>query len=298
MRQSSTTRRRLLRGGAAVATCGTFASTAGCLDGFRPPSYRTWLPAPTATTPASASGFETMQPAVLVERQDQFSADLTFDEMDRVWAPAPIEAGDASRFLHQNNVVVVEGSFDRDATRAAFEADGFEPRGTYDGYSLLTAPGKGAGAAIGDDDFVGVGLFMAAVDSPRPYLEAYVDANAGRVERFVDATDDLAALLDALDDPHYLNAAMVDARTVHQPEDGLFRGVGGRGHGWSVAERTVTARWAFPFKSTDAVDVEALRTWVDANRGPGRQFADWRDVTVDTAETVGVVTARMDAQDY
>ncbi len=239
-----------------------------------------------------------LQPAVLVERQEQFSADLTFDEMDRVWAPAPIEAGDASRFLHQNNVVVVEGSFDRDAARAAFEADGFEPRGTYDSYSLLSAPGKGAGAAIGDDELVGVGLFMAAVDSPRAYLEAYVDANAGRVDRFVDANDDLPALLDALDDPHYLNAAMFDARTAHEPENGLFRGVVGRGHGWSVAGRTVTARWAFPFESTDAVDVEALRTWVDANRGPGQEFADWRDVTVDTAEAVAVVTARMDAQDY
>jgi hypothetical protein len=82
MRQPSTTRRRLLRFGAAAAGGGALASAAGCLDGFRPPSYRTWLPAP-GTTTAFTSWFEVLRPAVLVQRQDQFSPGVDFDDVDR-----------------------------------------------------------------------------------------------------------------------------------------------------------------------------------------------------------------------
>lgn len=297
MRRPSPTRRRLLRFGAAAAGCGTLASVAGCLHAFRPPSYRTWLPAP-GTTTAFTSGFEVLRPAVLVERQDQFSPGVDFDDVDRAWAPAPLEAGDATTFVHQNNAVVVEGAFDRDAARAAFEADGFEPRGTYDGYSLLAAPGAGAGVAVGADELVGVGLFMGAVEEPQSVLEAYVDAHAGRVERWVESNEDLAALLDALANSHFLRAQLTGPTETHDPESGRFRGAVGRGHGWAIEDRTLTGRWAIPFESTDAVDVQSLRTWVDANRERGQRFADWRDVAVDATDGVGVVTARMDAQDY
>lgn len=297
MRRPSTTRRRLLRSGAAAAGCGTLGSAAGCLDGFRPLSYRTWLPAPTAS-PAFTPGFEVLRPAVLVDRQDQFSPHVDFDEMDRVWAPATLEAGDATTFVHQDDVVVVEGPFERDATRAACEANGFASRGEYHGFSLLTAPGAGAGVAVGEDELVGVGLFMGAVEEPRPVLEAYVDARAGRVERWVESNEDLAALLDVFEDPHYLRAGLAGPTDTHDPENGRFRGRIGYGHGWSVRAGTLDGRWAIVTESPDAVDASDLRSWVNANRKRGDRFADWRDVTFETSGRVCVVTAVTDARNY
>jgi hypothetical protein len=201
-------------------------------------------------------------------------------------------------FVHQNHVVVVNGSLDRDAVRAAFEAKEFEARGEHHGYSFLTAQGAGGGVAVGADDLVGVGLYMGAVEEPLPVLEVYVDARAGRVERWVDSDEDLAALLDAFETPHYLRVRLVEPTDTHDPETGRFLGAVGRGHGWAIEGRTLTGRWAIPFESTDTVDVQSLRTWVDANRERGQRFADWRDVAVDATDGVGVVTARMDAQDY
>jgi hypothetical protein len=239
-----------------------------------------------------------MQPAVLVDRQDQFSPAVQFDDMDGLWWPAPIAASAVDAFLRQNNVVVVEGPIDRAATREAFLAEGFEPRGADDDYAILTAPGMGSGVAIGTRAVVGVGLAMSAVSEPRAYLDSFLDARAGRVERFVEANPAHAAFVDAIDDLHFCTTFLSEPDDVHAPENGRFRGRVAFGHGWTVAGGTLSGRWVIATESPDSVTANDLRAWVTAEPEVGDRFEGWRDFAYERSGRVGVVTARKDAADF
>lgn len=290
----STTRRELLgRGAGAVAAAAT-ATAAGCLAGFRPPAYESWLPTPEAIGAPHHYPFEAYDLAALTAREDAFAPAVDHSTLAVGWEPAPFEPRDVSRFVRTNDVVLVDADVDRRATREAFETNGFEVVGDRADHVLLSASDGSAGVAVGDGSFVGAGLAFAAVDDARRVLAAVVDAIAGRGPRYVEARSELDAALNALDDGHYVTATTRHPPDEGTPADGVFAGEVARGRRWTVDGATTTGRWVRVFETPSDVPVAAVRAWLDAARDDDSRLEPFREFTVEASGRVAVVDAVAD----
>jgi hypothetical protein len=326
MARPSTSRRRLLRSGAALGTA-TLAGLAGCstvdlgplVGGDEPPAYATWLPAPDAVflDPADAGDeptarFRSYYPFSVtdwsavgdrLEAQDREAAGQVEAEGDdyetayedgHVHPVLPVGPRDAGLEVSSNRgLSVFESGMDDSAVAEAFEqhrpdALGFARDGEYEGWTLLRSEEGDWTVGVRDGTVVegflpGVGGMEPPFDDTRDVVEGLVEARAGEA-RYVDAADDLAALVSHLGTGAYVNGSTRPAGlagdegnetngTATATDQSAIRATGQR---TAFEDGTTRSRYVAVFESAETASVDR----VTAN---GEPWSSWEGVetTVD-----------------
>jgi len=200
-------RRDLLRYGAATLA----ASAAGCLSGLPPlgrrqsygrvdappasePVYRRWLPDPALLDGGGAHyAFAAGEPAPIDGGEpEEFLGRRAFAKTDLDHFGVGYAAYD--RFVDCPFGTVIEAGADAATVADALTGSGYDPDGSYRGYDLFARADVPRRAAIRD----GVVVWSCETRHEQPDVEALVDAGAGEVRRYHEASDSFARLSETI----------------------------------------------------------------------------------------------------
>lgn len=205
------TRREFLGTGAATALTGLSAGAAGCLSGLPPlggpqsygrvdvppaadPSYRRWLPAPSALPDdRSRYTFAYGRPSAIAgDEPEEFLGRRAMAKVQLDHLGLGYENYD--RFLDTPFGTVIEASFDPATVSDALEASGYGSQGSYRGFDLFARSDVTRRAAVGD----GAVVWSSDRVHDAPDVEALVAAAAGVESRYHEASDAFARVSDAV----------------------------------------------------------------------------------------------------
>jgi hypothetical protein len=274
-------RRSFLRGVAGVTAVST-ASLAGCLGGDdSSPEAIDWIPAPEfvagesyrvfSTAPATVGGItDRLEPATVDAYRSQWldwevaSPDLS--DVQRYTsgeADAPGETVDAG-------YIAVEHELDRGMLADSLRSDGFEATGEYEGFDIYE--GEGGARGLGE----GTLLAGADPDGGTGLVESLIDASLGEIQRYHEANDAVADVVDALDLADNFRFRGYQKLTETIARQGVFEGSIGRGYSLTLGEETVEATRVEAFASDSDVSEEAIQQFTDENPlFTGGEGVDW-----------------------
>ena len=211
--ESGPTRRSFLRAGA-LTLAGGSAASAGCIEvlpplGQRvrvgsvavppatPPTYRAWIPAPSAVPTETAGLFSDVMITTPGETGQDVSGhsfslarQVMVSQLD--WFGQRFEQYDWAMRLG-NHAIVLSGGVDRSAAESAIEGTEYEPVETHHGYDLYTRTDVIRTVAIGDDAIV-----FSRSSQGSQIIKAMLDAKGGRVPRYHEVDADIAAITSAV----------------------------------------------------------------------------------------------------
>ncbi len=209
-------------GGAALVT----SLSAGCLSSLPPlgnnqrygrlgvpagddPAYRRWLPAPTSIEGSvEPYAFVALQPiSPQPGAPEEFIARRAYSKADVDYFGIGFENYD--RLLDSSLGAVIEASFDRQSVTRALVDSGYEPRGEYRGYTVLSRSDVPRRVAVGDSAIV----WTSVNRHESPHLEALVDAGEGDRPRYHEESPRFDRLTTAAGG----NAHLIVNTDIHDP---------------------------------------------------------------------------------
>lgn len=312
-------RRNLLLGIAAAGTIGA----AGCIDSVSdgqeslstggtdgPRFIERWLPSSSAA--ADSDGLPTMYVNIEDVRNaedalpERVSNDLrSFASTEHRFAnlSATIDDVDEVLVADAGRTAVLGGSFDADAIASDLESVEGDELYEYGGYTvyrteersrlsvwemavdsttvLQTTPEDVGAGRHGETD-------ESETDEP-PAIERLIDTGRGERDRLPDVDDDVAALLEAVDSPSFLQWA-----TFSDPQEGLPEGAVGTITSWSIDGSEITARLALLFADEAAAEEEAVRDVIEE----GGMLERYDDVTYESADRLVSVEATIRTEEF
>jgi len=215
----TTNRRDLLRAGGLALATGLTAASAGCVATLPPlgrkvqygrvdapdvgePTYRGWLPAPSAFETEHIDDDYTVSATVPGEVGLRGS-DRTISMPRSMLSPwmdyYGIEYDAYDRVVRAGPAVVAEADVDRDVVRETLAPTGYEPAGEYRGYELFERPDRPRAVAVGDEAIV-----TAGGDAPARNARVFVDAGRGDVTPYHEVDEDFRRITGAAGDSPFV----------------------------------------------------------------------------------------------
>lgn len=153
---------------------------------------------PGATTHEAHYTFSSLKPQVVDAHADHLSEQTLsrLREREQQWGPTVVGFGDAERALNLQSSRVVVASFDREAVVTSLTDEGYEQTTDGETFDVYAADQRAVG--VGEDHLV-VGKATLDVDAAGA-VEATVDAWQGGAERYPEANEHVATLLERLGD--------------------------------------------------------------------------------------------------
>lgn len=298
---------------------GALASAAGCLDSVsqtfgssgsdssgNAPLYDRWVPEG-LPSPHGGTSFFFTDVATLRRRADTLPRSVTEDVFDD-FVPEDrlgISAESVEAALNFYGATITAGSFDEAAVVDAIDPDP-DDGVDYDDFTVYESPGPEFRNDLAvsssvllqvdpdvryeqtDEGEDGAGeespSTETAADADRTLpagIETLIDTGTGDADRLQAVDDDVAALVDALDEPDYLIC-----QTFEEPGT-LPEGAVGATIGFAFGRRRTTARINVVFESAAAVDEAGVR---DAIESDG-VFDHYDDPTFETGGRIVTGTA-------
>jgi hypothetical protein len=206
------TRRVFLRAGTGLLTAGLATLTAGCTSALPPlgarqrfgrvnvppaadPTYRRWLPAPTAI-----DGFDAPEYRFLLRHPTEldYPAPVRFTTpRKRLVADLDylgVGYADYDRLLRTPFGTVLDGGFDPAAVRATLAETGYRRDGRYAGYDVFSRPDVPRRAVLVD----GAVVWSSRRVHDHPTVAALVDAHEGDRPRYHEEREAFARVTDAI----------------------------------------------------------------------------------------------------
>lgn len=301
MADGNYTRRSVLRRGSAAVGAGALASLAGCTDAVNSVvggggDYQSWLPEPGEIGDRDHLSFTYLDLAAFANNEDELS-DETADGIETVesyWDPINVDWDEASSVLLVSEVVVAEAEYDiEDAVEDLEDAD-FDEETDHEGYRIFVREGRGIG--VGNGRIITTTPF-SRLEDPEDVIETIIDVNNGEEDRYVDESDDMATLVDALG-----SGASVSGRTTEEPgeprpESGSFDEMVARGSRGRINGETSNRKYVVVYEDENGVDLDELEEWVDANDGSDERFDDLDDIEYDQQGRKGIITGTIDTDE-
>jgi len=270
--------RRTFLAGVASAAAASSVGLAGCLGDSDDGSAENWLPAPGlfgtdgyrafSTSPAAVGGIsDSLDPSVVEEYTS-----LILD-----WQVADPELADVERYANgeedETGYIAVEHDLDRAMLASSLRDDGFAEAGEHSGFDLYET-GDGSSARGLND-----GQLVAGVDTDggSRIVEGVIDAHNGDADRYHEATDAVADVVDAIDttDNFWLEGYSQITNTV--ADRGVFRGSVARGYSLLLDEEEVEATRVEAFVEDADVEESAIDTFTGENPlFNSAENLDWR----------------------
>lgn len=281
-------RRALLwRGGLAAAA---LAPLAGCPAGRRRDpgriAYPDWLYAPRTVGRSPHASFSALNLAAVAAHRDALRRSTYVKYQNYVALPdLPLEVDPGAtdgvlRVFPPEGApvrgVVLAGSYERDRLDDLRRA--FDRRDRHRGVDVYW---DGGGAAVGLGDRRVLVGYPAGRRPGRAVVAALLDARAGAIERYADASAAFATLAAKLGPGDDVSGFTHAPRAEAAPARGVFENAVAKGHRYVFGRPTSRSRYVFVFASAADVDLAAVRAWIDANDDPGdRLFGAYEDVAV------------------
>lgn len=277
-------RRSFLRGVAGAAAVST-ASLAGCLgDGDSGTVAIDWVPAPEFVADTSYQVFSTAPESVgeVAESLDQSTLDAYRSQwLD--WEVASPGMSDVERYTTgeadvpgdtgDSAFIAVEHGLDREPLAENLREDGFEAAGEYEGYELYDGENGQSARGLAD------GTLLAGVDPDGGVglVEALIDASQGEIQRYHEASDAVADVVDAIDLGDNFRFRSYQKQTNTIARRGVFSGSVGRGYSLRIDGGTAEATRVEVFAEGSDVPEEAVQTFTGENPlFTGGEGIDWQ----------------------
>lgn len=277
-------RRSFLRGVAGAAAVST-ASLAGCLgdDGDSETGAIDWVPAPEFVADTGYQVFSTAPASVgeVADRLDPSTVDA-YSSQWLDWQVASPEMSDVERYTtgeadapgetSNSAFIVVEHGLDREMLADSLREDGFETTGEYGGYEVYERGDGQSARGLAD------GSLLAGVDPEggAGLVERLVDASEGEIQRYHEASDAVADVVDAIDLADNFRFRSYQAQTDTIARQGVFRGSIGRGYSLRLDGETAEAIRVEVFEEGSDVSEEAVQTFTGENPlFTGGEGIDW-----------------------
>ncbi|WP_254535484.1 hypothetical protein [Halomarina litorea] len=303
--RNALSRRAALRVGGALVGVGGLA---GCSSlpfvGATPdPQYTDWLYAPDEAG-VGDYGFTLLRPAALAERAEDIGP-LAYERVRRVGesfldlVDVDFEAVDSLLFVGADrSSVVLQGEYDREDVRAELGYDDFRRVGETESVGVYLPPEGDRVVGVADSYLA----FAEGGPDPRAAVERLVETQAGEVPRYVDASSTVRTLTRSLGDGTVLFGARASGLPGRDTEAGRFEGQVASGLRFTVPEEEEEERVAFlrlyVFDGERAVPTDAVRAFVEDNRGTGESFDDVEDVAVAADGRTVRVTGGLNVRDF
>ncbi|MBX0286675.1 hypothetical protein [Haloarcula salinisoli] len=305
MFEGTYTRRAMLRRGLATAGAGALVGAAGCssipnlLGGTTP--YAKWLPAPAAVDDSDHYNFTYFNVDDLEAHEGEIDdGDLKPPKSGEFLGPVDIDWQDASGVttlgfggLFGFGGFVVEADFDRDDAISDLEANGFTEDSEHEGYALMLGSFEKRVYAVGD----GAIVLSVSLGGDTDMAEAIIDAKTGNVDRYGDDSDDMSALIGALGGGTYVKGSTTDIPEEADPADGVFDNMVARGEQAKIKGQDTALKHVVVYESSDDVDTDDLREWVDENNADGERFGNLDDPSYNSNGRKGVITGTVPTDD-
>lgn len=243
------------------------------------PDYGRWLPAPGTVIPASTYQFGMTDLTEYAEHVGELQGPVR--DVVESWQPVDVDWRTVPLSLSMHGHNVIEADYDRGAVEDQVAgAGGWTAVEDYEGFALFRNDDSEA-VAVGDAATVvthDAGDEHTASDVAR----GIVDTAQGRAPTYPGESDAVDAVMDEFEDPGFTNNWIPRSAFDASPrEEPAFDGQVGVGRwGRFTDDGNARAKLVVVFESTDAVDVDAVETYVDERTDDEEQFAAWRDVDV------------------
>jgi hypothetical protein len=290
-------RRVLLKSGAAAVSAGVLGGLAGCsslgvdgVTGGSTPETSAFLYAPGAVADVERYGVSYVDGAALTEMETDLP-EAVYERFENRHADlqgaTDVHFGQVEWALSFQTTTVLAAEYDQ--TDAAEELDrvGFDDRPAVGDYEPWATDDGAECVALGPGTIVGTTTESEDGDAENVF-ETVAAAVSGDEPRYPGEDDAVSSLLDALSGAHAFEATPHRKRQGTDAESGQFDGEVARGVGVTLDPEADEAAVEFVlvFESADAVDTDAVSTWVD-----GDAFADYADVNVTAEGTVARVSS-------
>jgi hypothetical protein len=270
--------RRTFLAGVAGAAAASSVGLAGCLGGDGDAATTDWIPAPDLFDAEGYRAFSTA-PSALAEIQDSLTPSVVKEYEERIldWQVADPMLGDVDRYTSGEKddagYIAVEHGLDSGMLASNLESDGFSAAGEHSGFDLYET-GDGASARALDD-----GQLVAGVDPDDGgrVVEGVIDASGGDRERYHEANDAVADVVEAIDttDNFWIEGYQRITDTV--AARGIFTDSIARGYSILLDSETVEATRVEAFTEDADVEEAAINTYTEKNPlFDGAQGLDWR----------------------
>lgn len=267
-------RRKFLRYGSTVVGSGVFG-TAGCLgratnefgtnddvDVPSPatPSYRRWLPEPSAVGPAGHEHYRS-QSVSLAELRKSPDRKLSAFHRQRVEDRVGFLGVDdtVEQVVHLSGVGAMEahvlmGRFDAGAVLQTVRDEGFSDVGTHREYEVVRRDGPTRAIAVADSAIV-----YGKQDDAIELVEAIVDTERGERPRYHQVSAPFASLTDAVGDAPVTAAETSDPAPRSNPEILQFEGSVGHATGRWLDDEVQYVRHVIRFEEEADSRVDTVR---------------------------------------
>lgn len=323
MADSEIGRRDILRRGGQLAGGGIIAALAGCnTDGGSPtdtatrqesaiqspgttekptptprptvsrwegPSYARWMPPAGTFTDTDHYGFSAWE---LEDFADRGSLPKGLQQQVEAWKPVDVDWRNVSMSLYFQRNFVIKG--DNDAQALIDDIDRryqWSVDSEYRGYDILRREDGGRAVGISDTTVL--------ISDPQPEdesivdnVETLIDAGTRRMERYVRSSDDMGDLVRYLGVASIISGGTMDPPEDPAPSEGRFEAQVGEGKRGQLKQNAVDVTYMVLYHQEEDVDLDALRTYFDANDGSdgaGGTFAGWSDVEFYQDGRAGVI---------
>lgn len=293
----------MLRDGTAALGTATLVGAAGCLGwlpftGGGAGTHWKWLPGPGALV-SDADHYDAAHIDMkdVAEHEDEFDSNALdyFTGLESNWSPARFDWDDTTGILIVETNTVVMGDFAKGEVVGDLEAEGWDEEREHGGFAIMADSTDERIRAVSDGTLVSV---PSVVPDPVDTAEAFIDAANGDAAGYVDESDDMRALTEALGTGTTVHCGTVTHVDEGRPEEGRFADMVGRGFKRTVTGSTTDVTWVVLFEERDDVDTNALEEWVTSNDGTDQRFGRFSDdVSYEQEGRAGIIETTMDTDD-
>ncbi|WP_202935094.1 hypothetical protein, partial [Halorussus amylolyticus] len=276
--------RPALGGGGAGAGAARHAPDRVTIPESGDPSYRRWLPAPSAMDSFDSDHYRSRYLDLAALRKH---SDRTISTFHRERVGAHLEflgVGDSAEGMvslsgvGSTEAYVVFGSYETDAVFESVRESDFSETGTDGEYRFLHRNDPSRTVAVGED-----GVVYARDTDSESFVKAILDAERGDELRYHETDEAFASMTDVMGAPAVATAETTDPTSRPNPETLRFEGSVGHATGRSLADGTEYVRHAIRF--ADAADdrTETVRETVgdDDSFAEASVFAEDETVFLD-----------------
>jgi serine/threonine protein kinase len=194
---------------------------------------------------------------------------------------------------------VVAGSFDEESVLSTLADNGFEEDRTYSGYTVTTSESD---SQFGGTQVIAVNGSIAVTDSgggnigpnPQDSVEAIIDASQGNVERYAEADEDMALVVDEFETYTNLLGQTQEPPQETNIDEGQLAGQVATGQSIIINGETTDLTAVIVFANQSAVDTDAIEEIV-SNEPP---FSTADDTAVSASGRTARITATVDTETY
>jgi hypothetical protein len=305
-------RRTFLQNSAALVATGATTSLSGCVgdllgtstdSGSSITTVGKWWPAKAATSgavegPTESYGLTYVSLESVVEATDRVDGDLlqgvTFRFDDRFGA-FDVSPEDVTFRLYNSHWDVLRWDHDPSDPETVLDEAGFEPASHHREFTIYASGSDAGGSGERNDHpdehrvfaFDGTVLVHtsrllwqdgAAIDG----VERLIDTHAGEFERFADENDTIGGLLERARAGDTLSISQFDSLPTSEPlpKYGFFEGLSARCLSGRFDGERFQRQDLFQFPDREAVDMDAIETYVEALDDEDDGFGHATETTV------------------